>query len=226
MIFRSQYSAGFQNARVLLLSAHTDDCELGMGATVARLAREGANMQWHVFSNAVESLPEGFGENTLLDEQRAAADVYGIPQKNLIIHDIPVRRFPEFRQTILDALIKVRNEFKPDLVFCAARTDRHQDHEALAQETFRAFKGASILGYQLPWNSKRDERQLTLEVTQQDVLTRQAAIDVYRSQAHRPYFRKLAGPLLNEFYGSISGYDYAEVFEVISITCPLGSKNR
>ena len=156
---------------MLLLSAHTDDCEIGMGATVARLVREGANIQWHVFSNAVESLPEGFGDDTLLNEQRAAADVYGISQENLFIHDIPVRRFPEFRQTILDALIGVRNEFKPELVFCAACTDRHQDHEALTQEAFRAFKGTSMLGYQLPWNSKRDQRQLTLEVSKQDVLT-------------------------------------------------------
>lgn len=225
MIVRSQYTAGFQDARVLLLSPHTDDCELGMGATIARLAREGAHIQWHVFSNAVESLPEGFGEGTLLDEQRASADVYGVSEESLIIHDIPVRRFPEFRQTILDTLIKVRNEFKPDLVFCPARTDRHQDHETLAHEAFRAFKGTSMLGYQLPWNSKRDERQLALEVSAQDVLTRKAAIDAYNSQAHRPYFRKFSGPMLNEFYGSISGFDYAEVFEVISITCPLGAKN-
>lgn len=223
MILFSQGPVGFQDKRVLLLSAHTDDCELGMGATVARLVREGANIHWHVFSNAVESLPSGFEDDTLLNEQRAAADVYGIPKDNLFIHNIPVRRFPEFRQTILDSLIRVRNEFKPELVFCAACTDRHQDHETLAQETFRAFKGTSLLGYQLPWNSKRDQRQLTLEVSKQDVLVRKAAIEAYRSQAHRPYFRKFSGPLLNEFYGGISGFDYAEVFEVISISCPLGS---
>lgn len=224
MIIQPNDYCGLNNARVLLLSAHTDDCEIGMGATISRLVREGAIIQWHVFSNAVESLPNGYDEYTLIEEQKAAADVYGISNDNLIFHNIPVRRFPEFRQSVLEILITVRNSFKPELVFCAARTDCHQDHQTLSREAFRAFKGTSILGYQLPWNSKRDERQLTFEVSEQDVHTRKSAVEAYRSQAHRPYFKKFSGAAMNEFYGSIGGFDYAEVFEVISIVCPLGAK--
>jgi len=79
----------------LLLSAHTDDCELGMGGTIARLVEAGYAIRWLTFCNAWQSLPDGFDRSTLIKEQRSAASAFGVPQSDVVMGDIPVRRFPE-----------------------------------------------------------------------------------------------------------------------------------
>jgi len=53
--------------------------------------------------------------------------------------------FPENRQKILEDLIKIKKEIKPDLIFVPSFNDIHQDHQVLTQEGLRAFKKETIL---------------------------------------------------------------------------------
>ncbi len=64
-----------------------------------------------------------------------------------------MREFPKFRQEILDALIRLRKKIQPDMVFTPSRYDTHQDHKTTVEETMRAFKQCTILGYEQPWNN-------------------------------------------------------------------------
>lgn len=211
----------FAGSKVLLLSPHTDDCEIGMGSTICRMVREGAEVHWHVFSNAAISLPPGYGSETLLKEQRAAAKILGVPQENLVFHDFPVRNFPQCRQAILDVLVRVRRTLQPDFIFCPASQDSHQDHSTLNQEAMRAFRAQSLLGYLLPWNSRADTRQLTIEVTADDVEKRSMAMASYKSQEGRPYFSKDFIRSSSVYWGAAIGKPHAEVFEVCSLTWSL-----
>ena len=43
--------------KVLILSPHTDDAELGCGASIVKMVEEGAEILWIVFSIAEDSLP-------------------------------------------------------------------------------------------------------------------------------------------------------------------------
>lgn len=207
--------------KVLLLSAHTDDCELGMGATIARLMRLGCDIQWLTFCNAWQSLPEGFDKDVLLREQIAAAAAYGIPEENVEILDIPVRHFPQYRQDILEALVAKGRAFQPDLVFCPSLQDRHQDHLTLAQEAERAFKRKTLLGYILPWNISAEIRTCFIEVDQSDLDTQVKALSCYDSQAHRQYFQQDALATMLKANGFKSGYTLAEAFETIRLNAPL-----
>ena len=69
------------------------------------------------------------------------------------MHDFDVRTFPEQRQDILELLVTLWEEWRPDVVFQPSLHDIHQDHQTIAQEGLRAFKRTTILGYEIPWNN-------------------------------------------------------------------------
>ena len=84
---------------------------------------------------------------------REATAELGIPEAHLTVHDFDVRTFPERRQDILELLVALWDEWRPDVVFQPSHHDVHQDHQTIAQEGLRAFKRTTILGYEIPWNN-------------------------------------------------------------------------
>lgn len=209
--------------KVLLLSAHTDDCEFGMGATISRLVRTGAEVHWVTFCNAWQSLPEeqGFDKDTLINEQLAAADALGVPRANVTVKDVPVRYFPEHRQDILEELIKLKRALQPDLVFCPSLQDTHQDHYTLAHEAQRAFKSETLLGYIFPWNIQSEIRHLFVEVSDADFEAKVASIGCYKSQVGRHYARREKIYSLTSYGGLGASKDLAEPFEMIKAVISL-----
>jgi LmbE family N-acetylglucosaminyl deacetylase len=135
--------------RVLVLAPHTDDGEFGCGGTMARLVDGGAEVRYLAFSTATKSLPDGFPPDTLQREVRDATAELGIPEEQLTVHDFEVRTFPERRQDILELLIGLWDEWRPDAVFQPSVHDVHQDHQVVAAEGLRAFKRTTILGYEI-----------------------------------------------------------------------------
>ena len=125
---------------VLVLAPHTDDGEFGCGGTMARLVEAGVEVRYHAFSIATRSLPPGFAPDTLAREVREATAELGIPESQLTVHDFDVRTFPERRQDILELLVTLWEELRPDAVFQPSHHDVHQDHQTIAQEGLRAFK--------------------------------------------------------------------------------------
>ena len=54
-----------KHQRILVVAPHTDDGELGCGATIAKALEVGAEVQYVAFSTAKESVPAGMPENIL-----------------------------------------------------------------------------------------------------------------------------------------------------------------
>jgi LmbE family N-acetylglucosaminyl deacetylase len=135
--------------KILLLSPHTDDIELGAGGTVIKLLKEKNNdFLWAVFSICEDAMPEGLPPDTLEKEFTAVASKLGI--KDYRSYSFLNKKFPQYQQEILSQLDKIKREFKPDLVISPSLNDFHQDHKTIAEETVRAFKkDASIVGYEL-----------------------------------------------------------------------------
>jgi LmbE family N-acetylglucosaminyl deacetylase len=121
--------------RALVLAPHTDDGEFGCGGTIARLLETGAEVRYVAFSIATRSLPPGFAPDTLGREVREATTELGIPEGNLTVHDLEVRTFPERRQDILELLIALWEEWRPDVVFQPSHHDVHQDHQVIIRST-------------------------------------------------------------------------------------------
>jgi LmbE family N-acetylglucosaminyl deacetylase len=142
-----------QFSNVLVLAPHTDDGELGAGGFIAKLIEGGAAVTYVAFSTAEESVPDHLPKDILKTEVRAATEKLGVDPERLIIFNYQVRKLGYVRQEILEELIKIRNINSFDLVLMPSLKDVHQDHLTIAQEGVRAFKGTTILGYELIWNN-------------------------------------------------------------------------
>jgi len=203
--------------RVLVLAPHTDDGEFGCGGTMARLVESGADVRYVAFSIATRSLPEGFPPDTLAREVREATAELGIPAENLTVHDFDVRTFPEHRQDILELLVGLWEEWRPDAVFQPSVHDIHQDHHVVADEGLRAFKRTTILGYEIPWNNFDFAYQAYVALEQSHVEKKVAALERYASQQHRRYSNSEYIRSLARTHGTNVNREFAEVFEVYRV---------
>ena len=102
--------------RVLVMSPHTDDAELGCGGTMARWLAEGAEVFTAAFSTAELSLPAGSKPYRLKDECHAALDELGVPKENRFIYDFPVRELGYHRQEVLEEMVKLARLVEPEVV--------------------------------------------------------------------------------------------------------------
>jgi LmbE family N-acetylglucosaminyl deacetylase len=203
--------------RVLVLAPHTDDGEFGCGGTMARLVDAGADVRYVAFSIATKSLPEGFPPDTLAREVREATAELGISEANLTVHDFEVRTFPERRQDILELLIALWDEWKPDAVFQPTARDVHQDHQVIAAEGLRAFKRTTILGYEIPWNNFDFAYQAYVALERSHLERKAAALTKYASQQHRRYADREYIWNIARTHGINVNREYAEVFQVYRV---------
>jgi N-acetylglucosamine malate deacetylase 1 len=203
--------------RVLVLAPHTDDGEFGCGATLARLVDGGTEVRYVAFSIATRSLPDGFPPDTLAREVREATAELGIPDSHLDVHDLEVRTFPEHRQQILELLIGLWEDWKPDAVLQPSLRDIHQDHQVIAAEGLRAFKRTTILGYEIPWNNFNFDYQAYFALEQEHVERKVSALAKYESQQHRRYSDPEYIWNVARTHGINVNREYAEVFEVYRV---------
>ena len=203
--------------RVLVLAPHTDDGEFGCGGTMARLVESGVDVRYVAFSIATRSLPEGFAPDTLAREVREATAELGIPESSLTVHDFDVRTFPDRRQEILELLVALWEDWRPDAVFQPSLHDVHQDHQTVAQEGLRAFKRTTVLGYEIPWNNFDFAYQAYLALEERHVERKIAALARYASQQHRRYSDPEYARSLARIHGTNVNREYAEVFQVYRV---------
>jgi LmbE family N-acetylglucosaminyl deacetylase len=203
--------------KALVLAPHTDDGEFGCGATLARLVDGGTDVRYVAFSIATRSLPEGFPPDTLAREVREATAELGISEERLDVHDFEVRTFPEHRQQILELLIGLWEEWKPDAVLQPSLRDIHQDHQVIAAEGLRAFKRTTILGYEIPWNNFNFDYQAYFALEKEHVERKVRALAKYESQQHRRYSDPEYIWNVARTHGINVNREYAEVFEVYRV---------
>jgi N-acetylglucosamine malate deacetylase 1 len=181
---------------------------------MARLVDAGCDVRYVAFSIATKSLPEGFPPDTLAQEVRAGTRELGIPEANLEVHDFEVRTFPERRQDILELLIALWEEWRPDAVFQPSVNDVHQDHQVVAAEGLRAFKRTTILGYEIPWNNYDFAYQAYVALERGHLERKTAALAQYASQQHRRYSNAEYIWNVARTHGINVNREYAEVFQV------------
>jgi N-acetylglucosamine malate deacetylase 1 len=208
-----------QAARVLVLAPHTDDAELGCGATIARLLRTGADVHLATFSTCEDSLPPGAPPSQLRDEFMEAMRAFGVPEQNVSVYGYRVRHLSSHRQEVLEDLVKLRNKLNPEVVFLPSGSDLHQDHQVLHSEGIRAFKERTVWGYELPWNHINFSAQAFVTLERSDVEAKWEALKAYKSQLQlkRPYFSWEFIEGLARIRGVQVKAEYAEAFEVVRI---------
>ncbi len=207
--------------KILFLSPHTDDVELGAGGTLVKYLEQGFNVRWIVFSTAEDSLPPHLHPDTLRNEFMAVIEElekrFGNKIQSKILH-YPVRKLPEYRQEVLELLVQERKDFQPNIVIGPSIHDFHQDHQIVANEMIRAFKtSASILCYELPWNHIQFDTQFFVTLEKHHIELKTTLLQKYQSQIeiNRPYFTEGFVKSLAQIRGIQVSVPYAEAFEVI-----------
>jgi len=211
--------------RVLVLSPHTDDAELGCGGTIVRLISSGADVWVAAFSLAKESLPPGSAPDRLRGEFLCAMRILGVDERRTFIHDFPVRHFLTHRQRVLDNLVELRQKLHPEVVLVTSSTDVHQDHQVLHNEALRTFKDNTLWGYELPWNSLSFTAQAFVVLNQEHLDRKYAALQAYKSQfeLQRPYFARQFIQGWAMLRGMQVRGEYAEAFEVVRVAWQVGA---
>jgi N-acetylglucosamine malate deacetylase 1 len=207
--------------KILVLSPHTDDAELGAGGTIARFINEGKDIYYVAFSGCETSVPKGMPEDTLRKECLRSTKKLGLSLKTVRILDYQVRTFPEHRQEILEEMIRLKNEISPDLVLVPSSNDMHQDHTTIYWEALRAFKKeASIFGYEHPWNNLNFSTDIFVKLTQEQVESKILALKEYVSQitfSQKSYFDETNLRSLIYARGAQVDERYAEAFELVRL---------
>ena len=189
--------------KVLAISPHADDIELGCGGTLRKWSQK-AQIKSLIFSTL--KLPRS-------EEIKEA-------HKKLNIFDVTVldyenRIFSEKRQEILQILTDMNREFKPDCVLIPTSTDVHQDHQVIHNEALRAFKHTTILGYEDVWNMYSSNLRLHIKLSPEDIRAKYESALSHKTQASRDYMNVAFITGLATMRGMAIGSDYAEAFEVI-----------
>ena len=205
--------------RVLVLCAHTDD-EFGCAGTVLRLTDAGAEVRYLALSSCEASVPDGLAPDVLVHECHECTAALGVPRDRVEVGPFPVRYFPRDRQEILERLVVVAREYRPDLVLLPSSQDTHQDHAVVAQEGFRAFKRSSLLGYELPQNLVTFENSAFVAMGAETLDRKISALAAYRSQGFRPYSTDAFIRGLATVRGVQCGAEFAEAFEVVRLIVP------
>jgi len=130
--------------KLLCLGAHSDDIEIGCGATVLRLIREnpGLEVHWCVFTAK--------GPRTREAKNSAAEFLQPVRVKKIRVTQFRESYFPADWAAIKDAFEEIRRGINPDLVFTHYRDDRHQDHRVISDLTWNTFRNHLVLEYEIP----------------------------------------------------------------------------
>ena len=198
--------------RILALSPHTDDAEFGCGGTLARYAEAKAQVYVASFSAADDTK-----EDIIWAEALKSSLILGVRSVRPR-GEYKRRELPLHRQEILEDMLTLKRQIRPQMIFLPSPNDTHQDHQTIAQEGFRAFKDCTILGYELPWNNLTFRTNAFVYLKKRHTEKRIGAVQCYKSQLDRIYANGDFITSLAKTRGVQIGTRYAESFEVIRWT--------
>ena len=202
----------FFGKRVLFLGAHPDDIELGCGALLHHIAR-----QTDVLCVTLSDNQKNPDLGHVKTEHYEAMAVLGVSQERILFGPFTTRVFPNARQEILEYFLKLRRDFKPDLIFVHSKQDVHQDHLTMTDEALRAFRGITVLGFDVVRSSYGFFPHFLVEVTEEDVNKKIEALSKYETYRNRYYFNSELTRTIMIRHGALAERPFAEGFDILRI---------
>lgn len=202
----------FFGRKVLFLGAHPDDIELGCGALLHHIAK-----QTDVLCVTLSDNQKNPDLLNVKDEHLQSMVVLGVPSKSIVFGPFTTRVFPDARQEILEYFLKLRKEFNPDLIFVHSNKDVHQDHLTMTDEALRAFRGITVLGFDVVRSSYGFFPHFLVEVTEEDVNKKIEALSCYETYRDRYYFNSELTRSIMVRHGALAERPFAEGFDILRI---------
>ncbi len=128
---------------VLCFGAHSDDIEIGCGATLLQLGRSDAKPRfcWAVLS--------AIGARQT--EARRAAQLFTDGcESEVYLKEFRDGYLPYEGGVVKDFFEEIKSRINPDLVFTHWQGDAHQDHRLVSELTWNTFRNHLILEYEIP----------------------------------------------------------------------------
>jgi LmbE family N-acetylglucosaminyl deacetylase len=145
---------------VLCLGAHSDDIEIGVGATLLSLMARGVRLDvlWCVLS--------GVGEREREARSSAAEFLSEAASAKVEVMSFRDGFFPEQGEPIKIWFEALKTRFDPDLILTHKRDDAHQDHRQVSRLTWNTFRDHCILEYEIPkWDGDIGQPNLYVPVS-------------------------------------------------------------
>jgi LmbE family N-acetylglucosaminyl deacetylase len=199
---------GFQSVRKMLcLGAHSDDIEIGCGATILYLQKLNPDLKirWVCFS----------GMDTEREVEAEASARAFAPSATFECMSFPDRFFPSHHVQIKQSM-EVLKDFSPDLIFTHSREDRHQDHRVINEITWNAFRSHQILEYEIPkWDGDLQQTNLYVRIDS-ELLSQKIRLLMthFGSQRSKHWFDEETFRSLARIRGLECNARYAEAFIV------------
>lgn len=129
---------------VLCLGAHSDDIEIGAGATLLSLLERGVRLDvhWCVLSAVGKREREARESAADFLSEAASAKIEMMKFRDGF--------FPEQGEQIKCWFETLRERVGPDLILTHRREDAHQDHRQVSRLTWNTFRDHLILEYEIP----------------------------------------------------------------------------
>jgi len=202
----------FYGKRILFVGAHPDDIELGAGALIHHIL-PGCDVLCVTLSDNQKNP----ALQNLVQELHASMSVLGVPKEKAVVEKFTTRQFPDTRQEILEYLLKLRREFKPEIVFVHSKADIHQDHNVVTEEALRAYRGTTVLGFDVVRSSYGFFPHFLAEVTEEDVNKKIEALSQYKTYSKTYYFNPALLRATMVRHGALAERPYAEGFDILRI---------
>ncbi|HEY9089001.1 MAG TPA: PIG-L family deacetylase [Anaerolineaceae bacterium] len=207
----------FYGRSLLFLGAHPDDIELGCGALIAHITGQ-ADLRCVTLSDNQKN-PQ---LTNLVEEHYASMQTLGVPKENVILGPFETRRFPQARQEILEFMIDLNRRYRPEIVFVHTKADIHQDHATVTEEALRAFRGVTVLGFDVIRSSYGFFPNFLVEVTQADTQRKIEALACYKTYESRYYFDQSITHATLVRNGAICERPFAEGFDILRVIGRFG----
>ncbi|MDD1749944.1 MAG: PIG-L family deacetylase [Methanothrix sp.] len=202
----------FFGKRVLFLGAHPDDIEIGCGALLHHIVN-----QTQILCVTLSDNQKNPDLKNVKWEHYQALAVLGVPEEKIVFGPFTTRVFPDARQEILEYFLQLRRDFNPDLIFVHSKQDIHQDHLTMTDEALRAFRGITVLGFDVVRSSYGFFPHFLVEVTEEDVKKKIEALSKYETYRDRYYFNSEVTRSIMVRHGALAECPFAEGFDILRI---------
>jgi LmbE family N-acetylglucosaminyl deacetylase len=203
--------------KVIFIGAHPDDIELGCGALIANI-----QSKTEVHCVTLSDNQENPLLTNLVEEHYDSMAILGLPREQVILGQFVTRNFPQQRQEILEYMLDLRRNLRPDMVFVHTAADLHQDHGTVTQEALRAFRGISIFGFDVIRSSHGFFPTFLLEVSEADVEKKIASLAAYKTYQDKYYFKPELTRSILIRNGAICERPFAEGFDMMRLVGAFG----
>ena len=170
---------------MLCLGAHSDDIEIGAGATLLGWLQSGVRLDvhWVVLSAAGKRGEEAHAS--------AKAFLAGAERSRVELRQFRDGYFPYQGSEIKDWFETLKPQVNPDVIFSHWQGDEHQDHREVSMLTWNTFRDHLILEYEVPkWDGDLGRPNVYVPATEEAMRRKiDLLLESFGTQRGKDWFR-------------------------------------